>query len=95
MHYKIDNANYIEVAKYSDFIPDPNSNASGKEIPNIRFEVPPMVSHNPAKNSTTPVHATWKDLLPGRYQNPQAPWTGIMFSKPVSTDSVCCVRELQ
>ena len=62
--------------------PDPSWNASEREIPNTSFESAPIASQSPATNSTTPVHATWNDLLPGMYQNPQAPCAGIIFSNP-------------
>ena len=64
--------------------PDPSWKASEIEIPNASFEIAPIANQKPARNSTTPVHATWNDLLPGMYQNPQAPWAGIIFSNPLS-----------
>mmetsp|Transcript_21147 Transcript_21147/g.46970 ORF Transcript_21147/g.46970 Transcript_21147/m.46970 type:complete len:232 (-) Transcript_21147:8-703(-) len=46
-----------------------------------RFDAYPAVSPVPRASSATPVHATWKYLLPGRYHIPHAPWAGIMFMK--------------
>lgn len=72
--------------------PDPSWNASEIEIPKASFEIAPIASQNPARNSTTPVHATWNDLLPGMYQKPQAPCAGIMFSNPKMESNICIIK---
>ena len=51
----------------------------------IYRELIPIASHNPARNSTAPVQATWNALDPGRYQKPHAPCTGIMLMNPTVT----------